>query len=108
MDAAISFLILESIKKQPNGRTGKIKMTFANRHQAAYYRILVKGHLEPSWGSWFDGMSIQNLPDGETMLTGPVADQAMLHGLLIKIRDLGLPLISLSRLSAEKRENNTG
>jgi hypothetical protein len=107
MDAAISFRLLESIKKQPNGKTGKIKMTFANGHQAAHYRILVKGHLEPSWGSWFDGMSIQNLPDGETVLTGPVVDQAMLHGLLIKIRDLGLPLISLSRLSVEERENNT-
>jgi len=77
-------------------------MEYANSHQALCYRVLIKGHLEPSWGSWFDEMNIQNLPNGETLLSGPVADQAMLHGLINKIRDMGLPLISLNCLSGEE------
>jgi hypothetical protein len=80
-------------------------MEYANSQQALYYLVLVKGHLEPSWGSWFDEMNIQNLPNGVTLLSGPMVDQAMLHGLLIKIRDLGLPLISLNCLSAEEWQN---
>jgi hypothetical protein len=60
-----------------------------------YYQIVVKGHLVSHWCKWFEGMDIENLPGGEAVLSGVVADQAMLHGLLIKIRDLGLPLISV-------------
>ncbi len=63
-----------------------------------HYQIVVKGHLESRWSQWFEGMDIQNLPGGEAVLSGVVADQAMLHGLLIKIRDLGLPLISVQHL----------
>jgi hypothetical protein len=66
------------------------------------YLIVVKGHLESRWSQWFEGMEIQNLPGGEAVLAGIVSDQAMLHGLLIKIRDLGLPLISVQHLGYDQ------
>ena len=64
------------------------------------YEIRIQGRLQPEWSAWFDGLKIvsggQATCDGETLLVGPVADQAALHGLLAKIRDLGLPLLSLT------------
>lgn len=63
-----------------------------------YYRIRVKGHLGPEWSSWFDGMAVEPQAGDETLLTGPAADQAALHGLLNKVRDLGLPLLSVELL----------
>lgn len=60
------------------------------------YQIRVKGHLSHAWANWFEGLSITLEENGDTLLTGPVADQAALHGLLKKVRDLGLPLISVS------------
>lgn len=63
----------------------------------AIYRIHVKGHLDTSWSSWFDDMKITSA-GGETMISGPVVDQAALHGLLAKIRDLGLSLIDVRRI----------
>jgi hypothetical protein len=63
-----------------------------------FYQIVVKGHLEDRWSQWFNGMAIQNLPGGEAVLSGPVIDQAALHGLLIKVRDLGLTLVSVNCL----------
>jgi hypothetical protein len=62
------------------------------------YRIRVKGHLPPEWSEWFDDMTITLEPDGDTILSGPVVDQPALHGLLIKVRDLGLTLISVDRV----------
>jgi hypothetical protein len=59
------------------------------------YQIRVRGHLSEQRAEWFDGLSIENQPNGEALLTGPVPDQAALHGLLIRIRDLGLPLLSV-------------
>lgn len=59
------------------------------------YVITVRGHLYDHWSAWFDGLTITNGPDGETTLEGPVVDQAALHGLLAKIRDLGLTLIAV-------------
>jgi hypothetical protein len=59
------------------------------------YVITVRGHLDEQWSAWFEGMTITNTANGETLLAGPVIDQAALHGLLIKIRDLGLPLIAV-------------
>ena len=63
------------------------------------YRIRVKGHLDDSWSHWFDDFSIANRANGEAELTGPVADQAALHGILAKVRDLGLPLVSVTQVS---------
>jgi hypothetical protein len=59
------------------------------------YQIRVRGHLSEQRAEWFDGLSIENQPNGEALLTGPVLDQAALHGVLIRIRDLGLPLLSM-------------
>ena len=58
------------------------------------YEIRVKGHLGPRWSEWFEGMAITLEDNGDTLLTGPVVDQAALHGLLTKVRDLGMPLMS--------------
>ena len=59
------------------------------------YVITVRGHLDLHWSVWFEGLTITNGDNGEAMLAGPVVDQAALHGLLAKIRDLGLPLIAV-------------
>jgi hypothetical protein len=63
------------------------------------YRIRVKGILEEKWSDWFDGLTIAPQANGETLLAGPVADQAALHGVLAKIRDLGLPLLSVREMA---------
>jgi hypothetical protein len=60
-------------------------------------QIRVRGHLDPRWSAWFDGLTIAHEPDGDTTLTGPVADQAALYGLLSRARDLGLTLVSVTR-----------
>jgi hypothetical protein len=60
------------------------------------YEIRVKGHLDSRWSAWFDGLTITNLPHGEALLSGALADQAALHGVLMKVRDLGLPLLAVN------------
>ena len=62
------------------------------------YQIVVKGHLDSEWSDWFDGLTITQVDNGETIFSGPIVDQTALHGVLIKIRDLGLPLLSLMRI----------
>jgi hypothetical protein len=69
-----------------------------NPNQPMIYQIRIKGHLERRWSDWFEGMSITLEDNGETLITGPVVDQAALHGLVKKVRDLGLPLISVNRV----------
>ena len=74
------------------------------------YQIRVRGHLSSRWAEWFDGLTIENQPNGEALICGPVADQAALHGLLVKVRDLNLPLISVNRIEpgqthGEKKED---
>jgi len=66
-----------------------------DHYEPQRYEIRVKGHLENRWADWFEGLTITALDNGETLLTGPVVDQAALHGLLKKVRDLGLPLLSV-------------
>jgi hypothetical protein len=75
---------------------------------SAVYHIRVKGSLDETWADWFDGFSITPQPGGETALTGPVRDQAALHGLLSKIRDLGLPLLLVKRIETEEAESSQG
>lgn len=65
------------------------------------YEIRLRGRLDPRWAAWFDGLTLTT-PDGTTVLSGPVTDQAALHGLLQKIRDLGLPLLSVTPLDPEQ------
>jgi len=66
------------------------------------YQIRVKGHLWDHWGNWFGGVTITLEDAGETLLTCPVADQAALYGLLKKVRDLGMPLVSVIRVDARR------
>ncbi|MFQ5857464.1 MAG: hypothetical protein ACE5LU_17800 [Anaerolineae bacterium] len=68
------------------------------------YQIRVKNHLNDSWSEWFEGLTITHEEDGITVLTGPVADQPALHGLLVKIRDLGLPLVSVNQAIINENE----
>jgi hypothetical protein len=63
--------------------------------QPMVYQIRIKGHLGHQWTDWFGGLTITLEDNGDTLLTGPVVDQAALHGLLKKVRDLGLPLLSV-------------
>jgi hypothetical protein len=67
--------------------------------QPLIYQIRLKGHLGPQWTEWFDGLTITLENNGDTLLTGPVTDQAALHSLLKKVRDLGLPLLSVIHLN---------
>ncbi len=66
--------------------------------QHMIYQIRVEGHLGPMWETVFDGLTITLQDNGDTLLTGPVVDQAALHGMLRQVRDLGLPLVSVIRL----------
>ncbi len=68
--------------------------------RAMVYQIRIKGHLGPKWAAWFGDVSITLDDNGDTLLTGSVADQAALHGLLRKVRDLGMPLISAIRVES--------
>jgi hypothetical protein len=61
------------------------------------YEIRVKGHLDPHWSAWFEGLSISHDADGNTVLRGALVDEAALHGVLMKVRDLALPLLAVSR-----------
>ena len=68
------------------------------------YEIRLKGHLDARWAAWLDGLSLTHEPDGTTVMRGPVVDQAALHGLLNRIRDLGLPLIAVTRIDPTARK----
>lgn len=68
----------------------------AGDRDARHYEIRIRGHLDTRWAAWFEGMSLTHAPDGTTALSGRVPDQAALHGLLQKLRDIGVPLISVS------------
>jgi len=67
-----------------------------------FYEIRVEGHIHHRWSDWFDGLSISHLPGGETILSGMLEDQAALHGVLMKIRDLRLVLVSVNRIEQEQ------
>lgn len=65
------------------------------------YEIRIKGHLGPRWSAWFDGLTLTTEADGTTVIAGPVADQAALHGVLQRLRDVGVHLVSLHQLSSD-------
>jgi hypothetical protein len=72
--------------------------------QFPIYQIRLQGHLDPQWAAWFDGLTITLAANGETLVTGPVVDQAALHGLLKKVRDLGMPLLSVMRMPPDQAD----
>ena len=74
------------------------------RQDGGRFELRVKGHLDARWADWFDGLTLTQAPDGTTVIRGDVADQAALHGLLQILRDLGLPLISVTPLVADQRD----
>ena len=68
----------------------------------AYYEVRVQGVLDPGWSAWFEGLQVSSDQAGQTTIAGPVTDQAALHGLLAKVRDLGLELLSVRRIDPER------
>ena len=82
-----------------------------DQYEPGLYEIRLKGHLDDKWADWFDGLTITRADSGETLLRGPVVDQAALHGVLRNVRDLGLPLLSViqvERKPANGPDGNTG
>lgn len=76
--------------------------------QPAVCQIRIKGHLGPQWTEWFGGLTILLEEDGSTLLTGQVVDQAALHGILKKVRDLGMPLLSVNFVPAGAADESSG
>jgi hypothetical protein len=68
----------------------------------AHYRIRIRGHLDPTWSTWFDSLTVTQADDGTTELVGPLVDQAALFGLLARLRDLGATLLLVERLAADR------
>jgi hypothetical protein len=74
--------------------------------QPMVYQIRIKGHLSPQWTGWFEGLTITLEEDGNTLLTGTVIDQAALHGWLKKVRDLGMPLLSVNSIESARQDTS--
>lgn len=70
--------------------------------ESGWYEIRLRGHLDARWAAWFDGLNLTCEGDGTTRICGPVIDQAALHGLLQRVRDIGLPLLAVSRVAPQK------
>jgi hypothetical protein len=75
-------------------------------HERAWYEIRLRGRLDPRWSGWFDGLALTTGTDGTTILRGAVVDQAALYGLLQRLRDLGLPLISVTQVEPVPEDPN--
>jgi hypothetical protein len=77
---------------------GETLSSTENHNAPGLYQIRLQGHLDDRWVAWFEGLTLTREDDGDTLLTGPVVDQAALHGLLRKVRDLGIPLLAVTRV----------
>jgi hypothetical protein len=73
-----------------------------DRPEAGRYEIRLTGRLDGRWATWFDGLTVSQESDGTTVIRGPIADQAALHGVLQRVRDLGLPLVSVARIDPDE------
>jgi hypothetical protein len=73
-----------------------------HRPEAGRYEIRLTGQLDAHWAAWFDGLSVSREGDGTTVISGPIADQSALHGVLQRVRDLGLPLVSVVRVGPDE------
>jgi hypothetical protein len=87
-----------SIAGSNSRRSAMSEISTGMHHEAGRYEIRLKGHLDSRWAAWFDGLTLTNENDGTTLIQGPIADQAALHGLLQKVRDVGLPLVSVTQV----------
>jgi hypothetical protein len=74
------------------------RLSRGDRGEAGHYAIRLAGHLDGRWAAWFDGLTFAHDGDGTTVISGRVADQAALHGVLARVRDLGLPLVSVTQV----------
>lgn len=81
--------------------------TTPDSHEAGRYEIRLTGHLDAHWGAWFAGLAVTHDGDGTTVISGRIVDQAALHGVLQRVRDLGLPLVSVTRIEPD-RPDTTG
>jgi hypothetical protein len=86
------------MSKTPNSKIGK--------SLSPVYEIRIRGHLGFQWTDWFNGLTITLEDNGDTLLTGPVIDQAALYGLLKKVRDLGMPLVSVSPVDRSQADQS--
>ena len=84
----------------------KSKSTTTDPDESLVYQIRIKGHLGAQWTDWFEGLTLTLEDDGETLLIGAVVDQAALHGLLKKVRDLGMPLLSVNRVEPNQTDES--
>jgi hypothetical protein len=111
----VYLLIRSKERRQPPGassRGGKgtrssmsaTHASTADHHEPGHYEIRLKGHLDDRWTAWFEGLTLTREDNGETLLTGPVVDQAALHGLLRKVRDLGIPLLSVTLVRSSQAD----
>jgi hypothetical protein len=82
-------------------------MASSDQHRPGQYEIRLQGHLNPRWAAWFDGLTLSVNSDGTTTIHGFVVDQAALHGLLQKVRDIGAPLISVTQVEPDQPEAST-
>ncbi len=73
----------------------------APQHEGAHYHIRIRGHLDPAWSTWFEGLSITQAADGTSDLVGQVVDQAALYGLLARLRDLGATLLTVEQIATD-------
>jgi hypothetical protein len=87
---------------------GKEDGVNTHEHHGDWYEIRIQGRLDDRWSAWFDGLDLCRTEDGATVLRGPVTDQAALHGLLHKLRDIGLPLLSLTRTDPDDATEKPG
>ncbi len=83
--------------------TGRRTLT-PDRPEAGRYEIRLTGRLDAHWATWFDGLTVSQDSDGTTVISGPIADQSALHGVLQRVRDLGLPLVSVTRVDTDQSQ----
>jgi hypothetical protein len=91
----------QGITRSPSGASN------ADHTEIPQYEIRLKGHLGHRWAAWFDGLSLTAIDDGTTVISGPVVDQSALHALLHKLRDVGIPLVSLALLPPDTSASST-
>jgi hypothetical protein len=93
--------LIRARQASSNGRSGNgsmpeiLELNPGGPCPSTIYELRLRGHLGPEWAEWFEGLTITLADNGDTLLVGPVADQAALHGLLKRVRDLGMPLVSV-------------